>query len=169
MFGAVIDITVFFCQLIAVSCPGVFKGMTRYTAAAGSLEGCSFMSAGNAGGIMCCKDDSTTPTFPPTSVPTGGACDFEGDMCNWIVNQLTPGKFTRRRGETPSRNTGPRYDNTKQDSTGKLLTHSFIRLVLRGRGKGGYQTERGVEMGVKRALFSIWKYFLLQSHLLSSF
>jgi len=142
VFGAVIDITVFFCQLIAVSCPGVFKGMTRYTAAAGSLEGCSFMSAGNAGGIMCCKDDSTTPTFPPTSVPTGGACDFEGGMCNWIVNQLTPGKFTRRRGETPSRNTGPRYDNTKQDSTGKLLTHSFIRLVLRGRGKGGYQTER---------------------------
>ena len=111
--------------------------MTRYTAAAGSLEGCSFLSVANAGGVMCCKDDATTPTFPPTSVPTGGACDFEGGLCNWIVNQLVPGKFARRKGETPSRNTGPRYDHTKQDSTGKLLTHSFLHLVPRGRGNGG--------------------------------
>ena len=84
---------------------------------------------------MCCKDDDTTPTFPPTSVPTGGACDFEGGMCNWLVNQLAPGKFTRRRGETPSRNTGPRYDHTKKDSTGKLLTHSNLSLVPMGMGK----------------------------------
>ena len=104
-----------------MSFSGVFKKMTRYTAAAGDLEGCSFMSAGNAGGVMCCKDDNTTPTFPPTSVPTGGACGFEGGMCDWIVNQLEPGKFARGRGETSSRNTGPRYDHTKQDSTGKLL------------------------------------------------
>lgn len=108
---------------------GVFKGMTRYTAAAGSLEGCSFMSAGNAGGIMCCKDDDTTPTFPPTSIPTGGACDFERGLCNWLVNQLAAGRFSRRKGETPSRNTGPRYDHTKKDSTGKVLTNSFLCSV----------------------------------------
>ena len=120
---------------MAVSFLGVFRGKTRYTAAAGSLEGCSFMSVGNAGGIMCCKDDATTPTFPPTSLPTGGACDFESGLCNWIVNQLAAGKFTRRRGETPSRNTGPRYDHTKKDSTGELLTHSFLRLAPGGRGK----------------------------------
>jgi len=146
---------------------GLFKGNTRYTAAAGSLEGCSFLSAGNAGGIMCCKDDDTTPTFPPTSVPTGGACDFEGGMCNWLVNQLAPGKFTRRRGETPSRNTGPRYDHTKKDSTGKLLTHSNLSLVPMGMGK--VSDLQGSPGGVKSPLFVRMGYFLLQSHLLPSF
>lgn len=108
---------------------GVFRRMTRYTAAAGSLEGCSFMSANNAGGIMCCKDDSTTPTYPPTQAPSSGSCDFEKGMCYWIIDQTTAGKFSRRRGETPSSNTGPRYDHTKQDSTGKVQTHSFLCLV----------------------------------------
>ena len=105
---------------------GVFRGMTRYTAAAGSLEGCSFMSVNNAGGIMCCKDDSTTPTYPPTKAPSSGSCDFERGLCNWIIDQTMAAKFSRRSGETPSRNTGPRYDHTKQDSTGKVDT----RLVL---------------------------------------
>lgn len=116
---------------------------------------------------MCCKDDDTTPTFPPTSVPTGGACDFEGGMCNWLVNQLAPGKFTRRRGETPSRNTGPRYDHTKKDSTGKLLTHSNLSLVPMGMGK--VSDLQGSPGGVKSPLFVRMGYFLLQSHLLPSF
>ena len=68
---------------------------------------------------MCCKDDSTTPTLPPTSAPTPGSCDFERGMCNWIVDSTTALRFSRWRGETPSRNTGPRYDHTKKDSTGK--------------------------------------------------
>lgn len=92
--------------------------MTRYTAAAGSLQGCSYISAGNAGGIMCCKDDSTTPTLPPTSAPTPGSCNFETGLCGWTVDSTAPAKFQRGQGETPSRNTGPRYDHTKEDSTG---------------------------------------------------
>ena len=104
---------------------GVFKGMTRYTAAAGNLEGCSFMSVSNAGGVMCCKDDSTTPTIPPTNAPTAGSCNFERGLCSWIVDRTQPGTFSRRRGETLSRNTGPRYDHTKEDSTGKLVAPIF--------------------------------------------
>lgn len=105
--------------------------MTRYTAAAGNLEGCSYISVANAGGVMCCKDDSTTPTVPPTSTPTPGSCDFERGMCNWIVDSTAAARFSRWRGETPSRNTGPRYDHTKKDSTGKMLFHSSVNRAGR--------------------------------------
>ena len=67
---------------------------------------------------MCCKDDSTTPTLPPTSAPTPGSCNFETGLCGWTVDSTAPAKFQRGQGETPSRNTGPRYDHTKEDSTG---------------------------------------------------
>lgn len=99
-----------------------------YTPAAGNLEGCSFMSVSNAGGIMCCKDDSTTPTYPPTNAPTKGSCDFERGMCDWIVDSTAPASFTRNQGETQNRNTGPRYDHTKQDATGKI-TDSRMLLI----------------------------------------
>ena len=105
-------------MLHSMSFLGVFRGMTRYTAAADDLEGCSYISVDNAGGIMCCKDDSTTPSLPPTSTPTPGSCNFERGLCDWIVDSLAPAKFYRGRGETPSRNTGPRYDHTKKDSSG---------------------------------------------------
>ena len=97
---------------------GVFKGKTLYSAAAGSLQGCSYISVGNAGGIMCCKDDSTTPTLAPTSAPTPGSCNFETGLCGWTVDSTAAATFRRGQGETPSRNTGPRYDHTKEDSTG---------------------------------------------------
>lgn len=100
---------------------GVFKRQTMYSPASGDLEGCSFMSVGNAGGIMCCKDDSTTPTFPPPTTATKGSCDFESGKCDWIVDSTASASFTRNRGETQNRNTGPRYDHTKQDSTGYYL------------------------------------------------
>ena len=100
---------------------GAFRGKTRYSGAADSLEGCSYISVENAGGIMCCKDDSTTPTLPPTSAPTPGSCDFERGMCNWISDSTAALRFRRWRGETTSRNTGPRYDHTKKDATGKVL------------------------------------------------
>lgn len=102
---------------------GVFRGKTLYTAAAGNLEGCSFISVKNAGGVMCCKDDKFTPTYPPTNAPTSGTCDFQRGLCGWIVDQTAAAKFTRYRGETPSRNTGPRYDHTRQDATGKITTY----------------------------------------------
>ena len=95
--------------------------MTYYTATADQLEGCSFLSVENAGGVMCCKDDDTTPTIPPTMSPVPGSCNFESGLCGWIVDSTTPLRFSRRRGETLSRNTGPRYDHTKGDYTGKVL------------------------------------------------
>ena len=103
--------------------------MTRYSAAADNLQGCSYISVGNAGGVMCCEDDSTTPTPAPTKAPTIGSCDFEKGFCGWIVDRTAPATFFRYRGETPSRNTGPRYDHTKEDSTGMDPTYRTLYLV----------------------------------------
>ena len=99
---------------------GVFRGKTYYSATADQLEGCSFISEENAGGVMCCKDDGTTPTLPPTMPPVPGSCNFESGMCGWIVDKTAPLRFIKGQGETVSRNTGPRYDHTKKDEKGKV-------------------------------------------------
>lgn len=69
---------------------------------------------------MCCKDDATTPTPAPTMRPVPGSCNFETGLCGWIVDSSTALSFVLGQGETATQNTGPRYDNTKKDVTGKV-------------------------------------------------
>ena len=81
---------------------------------------------------MCCKDDVLTPTPTPTSQPTLGSCDFENNLCGWIIDSTAGARFYRGRGETPGRNTGPRYDHTRQDAQGMALdiASSFYDIFL---------------------------------------
>lgn len=60
--------------------------MIWYIVVVGSLEGCLFMLVVNVGGVMCCKDDDIIFIFLLIFVFIGGVCDFEGGLCNWIVN-----------------------------------------------------------------------------------
>ena len=46
----------FDCQGPDICDSGVFpKGQTKYTSAKGDMQGCSFISSTNAGGVMCCS------------------------------------------------------------------------------------------------------------------
>ncbi|EDO47788.1 predicted protein [Nematostella vectensis] len=113
---------------------GVFPKMTRYVVSKSNQQGCRYIDNSNVGGVMCCKDDKTTPTIAPTSAPTAGSCNFENGYCGW-VGQPDPAnsraRFMRYRGETPYRNTGPRYDHTKEDSTGFYVYMPAYRMQPR--------------------------------------
>ena len=65
---------------------------------------------------------SAVPTAPPTTVrpttsptvPPKGAldCDFERGFCSWVQDSSDKFNWTRQRGATASRNTGPSADHT---------------------------------------------------------
>ena len=71
----------------------------------------------------------------PGSCAGVATCDFESGVCGWM--QLTSDDFdwTRKRGSTPSSNTGPTVDHTLKTTTGTykhipLFKTRFIKETL---------------------------------------
>lgn len=52
------------------------------------------------------------------SCPGLGTCDFETGLCGWMQKTNDVFDWTRKKGSTPSQNTGPTVDHTLQTTTG---------------------------------------------------
>lgn len=56
---------------------------------------------------------STVPPVTPSLGPAHpGDCNFDKDMCLWKSATFADLTWSRRKGRTPSWNTGPSYDHT---------------------------------------------------------
>ncbi|KAL3284751.1 hypothetical protein HHI36_018894 [Cryptolaemus montrouzieri] len=58
-------------------------------------------------------------------MPYGARCNFEDDMCGWY-NDDKALEWTRHNGSTPTNFTGPSYDHTYMNSSGKYL---FVNML----------------------------------------
>lgn len=54
-------------------------------------------------------------------IPYGARCNFEKDWCGWNSVEGKVLQWTRHNGSTPTNRTGPDFDHTYRNSTGKYL------------------------------------------------
>lgn len=54
-------------------------------------------------------------------IPYGARCNFEQDWCGWYNTNGKVLQWTRHNGTTPSNKTGPSYDHTYGNVTGKFF------------------------------------------------
>ncbi|XP_008194070.1 tyrosine-protein kinase receptor isoform X2 [Tribolium castaneum] len=59
-------------------------------------------------------------------MPYGSRCTFEEDWCGWYNVEGRILEWTRHNGSTPTNYTGPNYDHTYKNSTGKYL---FVNML----------------------------------------
>ena len=56
-------------------------------------------------------------------------CNFDVSMCGFVQGINDKFDWTRHKGSTPSRGTGPSFDHTTGNLTGELLTNSSVHLA----------------------------------------
>ena len=65
--------------------------------------------------------------------PHPADCDFEKDICKWKSAYFADMQWTRRKGSTPSWQTGPSKDHTTDSSLGKkhnILMKTMIIIII---------------------------------------
>lgn len=74
----------------------------------------------------------------PGQCPGVGTCDFENGLCGWVQRSDDVFDWTRKRGSTPSANTGPTVDHTLQTTTGSCNFYCACKCTpcLNGRDLG---------------------------------
>lgn len=60
-------------------------------------------------------------------VPFGARCNFENDWCGWHNIDIKFLEWARHNGSTPTNFTGPNYDHTFKNSTGKYLYVNMLK------------------------------------------
>lgn len=60
-------------------------------------------------------------------IPFGGRCTFEEDWCGWYNVKGKTFVWTRHNGSTPTNFTGPNYDHTYLNTTGKYLYVNMLQ------------------------------------------
>lgn len=59
--------------------------------------------------------------FYTEELPQGADCDFEVDLCGWHnVQHGDELEWIRHKNSTPTLNTGPSFDHTKGNGSGKM-------------------------------------------------
>lgn len=58
-------------------------------------------------------------------MPPGAKCNFEENWCGWHNAEHKEMNWTRHNGSTPTNKTGPNFDNTFKNSTGKQIFKAF--------------------------------------------
>lgn len=59
-------------------------------------------------------------------MPFGSRCNFEDDWCGWQNVDVKVLSWIRHNGSTPTNFTGPNFDHTYKNSTGKYL---FVNML----------------------------------------
>jgi anaplastic lymphoma kinase len=65
--------------------------------------------------------------YIPDRMPFGARCTFEEDWCGWYNVKGKILEWSRHNGSTPTNYTGPNYDHTYMNSTGKYLYVNMLR------------------------------------------
>lgn len=60
-------------------------------------------------------------------MPYGARCSFEDDMCGWYSIDGKSLEWVRHNGSTPTNFTGPNFDHTYMNSTGKYLYVNMLK------------------------------------------
>ncbi|XP_031358672.1 ALK tyrosine kinase receptor [Photinus pyralis] len=63
-------------------------------------------------------------------VPYGARCNFEQDWCGWQNVEGKVLQWARHNGSTPTNRTGPSYDHTYQNATGKYM---YVNMAAMGK------------------------------------
>lgn len=66
-------------------------------------------------------------------MPYGAKCDFEQDLCGWHNVEHDILKWIPHNGSTPTNGTGPDFDHTYKNSTGKYL---YVNMATINTGFG---------------------------------
>nr|CAH7767694.1 unnamed protein product [Callosobruchus chinensis] len=74
-------------------------------------------------------------------MPYGARCTFEDDWCGWQNIDIKVLEWARHNGSTPTHQTGPNYDHTYRNTTGKYL---FVNMLKENANFASAATLRSV-------------------------
>ncbi|CAH1983529.1 unnamed protein product [Acanthoscelides obtectus] len=74
-------------------------------------------------------------------MPYGARCTFEDDWCGWQNIDIKVLEWARHNGSTPTHQTGPNYDHTYRNTTGKYL---FVNMLKENANFASMATLRSV-------------------------